>query len=67
MSIRVMKMVWAGYPGGGSELLALLALADRADDEGRCYPSVGGIARRIRLSPRQTQRLIRALTERGYL
>ena len=33
MSIAVMTKVWASYPGAGSELLAMLALADWADDK----------------------------------
>ena len=41
MSIRVMSAVWDGYPGGGTELLALLALADWSDDNGRCYRTRG--------------------------
>ena len=28
MSIRIMSKVWELYPGGGTELLSLLALAD---------------------------------------
>jgi hypothetical protein len=36
VSIRVMSLIWDAYPGGGgSELLALLALADWSVDAGR--------------------------------
>ncbi len=45
MSIRIMSKVWDAFPGGGSDLLALLALADWSDDEGRCWPSMASIAR----------------------
>ena len=57
MSVRVMSLVWDGYPGGGSELLALLALADWSDDDGRCYPSMASIGRKTRLSEKQARRL----------
>ncbi len=44
MSVRVLARVWDGYPGGGSELLTLLALADWSDDDGHCFPSIQKIA-----------------------
>ncbi len=46
MAVRVMSIVWESYPGGGSELLALLALADWSDDEGRCFPAIASIAKK---------------------
>ena len=65
MSIRVMSKVWESYPGGGSELLALLALADWSDDNGRCYPSMASISKKVRLKPRQAQRVVHQLIEAG--
>lgn len=63
-----MTRVWDGYIGsGGSELLALLALADWSDDEGRCFPSIERIGVKTRLSRSQAQRVIHGLIERGYL
>jgi len=67
MSIRVMSRVWDHYPGKGSDLLAMLALADWSDDDGRCYPSVAALARKIRLQERQAQRSLRDLIEQGFL
>lgn len=68
MSIAVMARVWRDFPGsGGSELLAMLALADWSDDEGRCWPSMTSIAEKTRLSRSQAQRVIHALIDRGYL
>lgn len=67
MSIRVMSLVWESYPGGGSDLLALLALADWSDDSGQCYPSMTSIARKIRLDKRQAQRVIHRLIDDGFL
>lgn len=53
--------------GGGSELLALLALADWSDDEGRCWPSMAAIAKKIRLSRSQSQRIVHQLIADGFL
>lgn len=67
MSIKIMAKVWEYYPGSGTELLSLLALADWSDDEGRCFPSMSSIARKIRLQERQAQRLIHKLIDDGYV
>lgn len=63
-----MTKVWEEFPGGGgSELLAMLALADWSDDFGRCYPGIAAIAQKIRLSRSQTQRVIHGLIDAGFL
>ena len=67
MSVRVLSRVWDHYPGKGSDLLAMLALADWSDDDGRCYPSVAALARKIRLQERQAQRSLRDLIKQGFL
>jgi len=67
VSIRVMTLVWDGYQGGGSELLALLALADWSDDEGRCFPSVAAIGRKTRLSEKQARRVVHSLIDDGVV
>lgn len=56
MSVYVSAAVWKNYPGsGGNGLVVLLALADQADDDGWCYPSVAYIAGKCRLSERAVQ------------
>lgn len=67
MSVRTLSKVWDGFPGGGSELLALLALADWSDDEGRCFPSMASIGRKTRLSEKQARRVVHSLEEAGFL
>lgn len=67
VAVRVLSMVWDGYPGGGTELLALLALADWSDDNGRCWPSMASIARKTRLSEKQARRVVHSVIESGYL
>ncbi len=67
MSIRVMSQVWSSDLTDIYESSVLLVLADHADDDGRCYPSVARVAKLARCSVRKAQEVIRALTERGYL
>lgn len=62
-----MAAVWELFPGGGSELLALLALSDFADDDGRCFPSVATIAKKTRLSKSQAQRVVHGLIASGVV
>ena len=67
MAIKIMSLVWDGYPGGGSDLLAMLALADWSDDNGRCYPSMSSIATKTRLSRSQAQRVVHGLIDSGFV
>lgn len=63
-----MTLVWDRFPGSGSDLLCMLALADYANDAGeRIYPAVTTIARRLRLSHRQTQRVLAVLVANGWI
>ncbi|MFD8234043.1 helix-turn-helix domain-containing protein [Streptomyces sp. NPDC059696] len=45
----------------------MLALADRADDNGYCWPSIDDLAERTKLSPRAVQKAIATLAELGEL
>ena len=68
MSIRVMSRVWDESEQKGSALLLLLAIADYAhDDGGGAYPGVDTLAKKTRLSVRQTQRVIQQLADSGEL
>ncbi|MDT7514680.1 helix-turn-helix domain-containing protein [Rhodoferax mekongensis] len=62
-----MARVWECSRHGGTELLALLALADFADDEGMAFPSVGTLARKCRLQPRRMNYILASLQESGEL
>lgn len=62
-----MTRVWESFPLGGSDLLALLALADWSDDQGRCFPSIDSIASKTRLSRSQAQRVVHGLIDKGFL
>ena len=68
MSIKLMSMVWEHFPRGGSEKLALLALADWADDDGgKLFPSIAKIAHKINVSRSQAQRIIHGFIDEGIL
>ena len=66
MSIRIMSAVW-DINLAASEKIVLLALADAADDDGRCWPSIATIGRKASKSPRTVQSCIQALIEAGHL
>lgn len=67
MSIRIMTQVWDHGPEDQGQLLVLLAMADFADDAGRCWPSLARIAEKARMSDRNVRRVIRKLEYQGYL
>lgn len=50
-----------------TERLIMLALADHADDDGRCYPSILRLCQRTGLCERAVQTNIRKLSEQGYI
>lgn len=62
-----MSRVWEESHQAGGALLVLLAIADFADDEGLAFPSIRTLARKARLSERQTQRVIAQLVSAGEL
>jgi hypothetical protein len=54
-------------PAAPRERLVLLALADRADEAGLCWPGVAWIARRVAASERSVQRCLAKLEADGWL
>ena len=67
VSVSVMTRVWASSRASKGQLLVLLAIADFADDDGRAWPSVCTLAKKARLSERETQYVLRQLEEMGEL
>ena len=61
MSIEVMNLVWTQSKQKGSGLLLLLAIADNANNKGEAYPGIDYLSRKVRMSRRQTQRLVQEL------
>ncbi len=62
-----MSWVWENGPRDGTDALVLLALADFADDAGRCYPSMRTIANKARMTERGAQKVIRRLEAAGWV
>jgi hypothetical protein len=68
MAVRVMHQVWEQATDvQGSDLLVLLALADWANDDGVCWPSIPRLAAKARVSVRTAQYTIGRLVSRGYV
>jgi len=67
MSIKIMSMIWDDGPAKQSERFVLLALADYANDQGECWPSIAGIARKTCLTERGVQKILRRLSDDGWL
>src|SRR6478672_7489549 len=66
MSVRMMTLVWE-LELPDSEKLVLLALADCANDEGGCWPSIATLARKCSKRERTIQTCVRMLCLKGHL
>lgn len=67
MSIHAITEVWRNSTSKGSTLLLLLAIADFADEHGRAFPSIETLSRKIRMSDRNTIRLIECAEEQNEI
>ncbi len=67
MSIRVMSEVWDDEELSPTEKFILISLADHADDQGYCYPSVARLVKRTGFSERTVQTAVKRLCEVGKL
>lgn len=67
MSIKIMSAIFESETLGPTERLIMLALADHADDTGRCYPSMQRLCQRTGLSERAVQTNIKKLQGQGYI
>lgn len=67
MSTVIMSACWPLGGMSASQKAVLISLADNANDEGVCWPSIARIAERTCLSERAVQGAIKALTAAGYL
>lgn len=66
MSVRVMTDVWAiDLPD--SQKIVLLALADCANDEGHCWPSMATLSKKCSKGERTVQGVIKELVKAGHL
>jgi hypothetical protein len=68
MAIRISEIVWKYAPQyKGSKLLTLLALANHANDQAECWPSVELLARETRQCERSVQSALETLRKDGVL
>lgn len=68
MAVEISTAVWNGnarFKDG--TLLVLLRLADYANNEGVCWPSIPRVAEFCRMSERQVQRILRTLESEGVV
>lgn len=66
MSMEALNWAW-GVACTPTQKLVLLCLADRADEEGVCWPSVNQTSIRCSLSRRAAQNAIKALSRAGVI
>jgi len=67
MSLRALTWAWEQELTNPSEKLVLLAIADHANDDGMCWPSMSHVAERCLLSTRQIQRITEQLVDYGLV
>lgn len=67
MSIKLMTAVWERTDISSTQKLVLLALADWANDDGLCWPSIATIATKSSLKMRAVQMTIRSLEDAGFV
>lgn len=67
MSVIIMGQVWKHAPFDKSKLLVLLALADHADDDGVCWPSIETIAVKARCSVSWVYEALNELERAGWV
>ena len=69
MSIKLMSQIWDNQDPQltGSKLVIMLCLADHANDNGECWPSIARLAERARIAPANVTRHIKELKAAGYL
>jgi DNA-binding transcriptional MocR family regulator len=62
-----MTLAWATFVGDHTDKLVLLALADNANDEGECYPSLSNISNRCEMHRTTVMHAIQSLEASGHL
>ena len=67
MSIKIMSQVWEHADVSDTDLLLLLAMADFANDDCTCWPSIETLAKRIRKTTRSVTRSVNSLEKKGLI
>lgn len=67
MSLMMMDQAFKVKVGNPARKLVLIKLADNANDDGECWPSIGYIARECEIGVSTVRAHIRALADAGFL
>jgi hypothetical protein len=67
MSIKIMTAVWQHSQAKSGDLLVALAIADFSNEQGLAFPAIPTLAKKARLSTRQTKRSLTRLQQLGEL
>ncbi|MBN9690696.1 MAG: helix-turn-helix domain-containing protein [Verrucomicrobia bacterium] len=67
MSHALVKLAWDATCDNASEKVVLLALADRANADGKCWPGIDDIAARCSLQVRGVKGIIQRLEKSGHI
>ena len=66
MSVRVMALVWESSVPAPARF-TLLALADRADEDGHCWPSIPTLETKVRIAESTIRAHLRLLERLGVI
>jgi hypothetical protein len=67
MSERLLRLVWTNFPGGGSRLQVLQAVAEAANEQGNCYPSLAQLSLAARMSRSNAWRALKRLRQDRWI
>ena len=67
MSVQLIDAVLKSYPGTGNVKLALVCLANFANDSGQCWPSIATVAKLCGCTAKQARRHVHTLIEQGLV
>lgn len=67
MSIEAMNWAYQQTTGRSTAKSVLVALANQADSDGKCWPSIAYIAKRVEIEPRSVMRNITYLIDNGFM
>lgn len=67
MSIKALQWAWEQNVPNSSRKLVLLALADRANDDGECWPGIASLSEKCSISRSTLIRAVEDLEEQGLL
>lgn len=67
MAFEYTTLAWQQSEAAGNTRLVLLVLADRANEQGECWPSIADLCRRTKASERTVQAALRELEKLGEI